>query len=150
MLYNVIVIKKKKGEIAIYCISKYISNGVKIMLRQINQEYDNEILVGRVGYIEEKDSGSVRIAFVENYDARDEDPNWVNVIASGKVAEGAKKLNSKDLLKGAIVTAILRTITRPDWRISRYVHSFKVTRFPRRKIESESSESSESSEGIEE
>lgn len=108
------------------------------MKRTIN-EYDNELIVGRIGkvdIIEDGEKSRVRLSVVENYDERDAEASWEHVTGFGKVAEGLKKLNEKDVLKNSIIVMTVHVKENGEY-INKTINSFKIARFPIKKKEEE-------------
>lgn len=102
------------------------------MLKVVN-EYMNEVLIGRVGKVEQTEKG-VRLSIVENYDDKREgtQANWVNVSGFEKTAESLISLDSKGFLKGSVVVMGLNVKENGQYT-NRNINWFKIVQFPAKK-----------------
>ena len=102
------------------------------MRKELN-EYDNELVVGRIAKVEVAED-KVKLSIVENFDEKGDDvsPKWVNATAFKKTAENLANLDSKELLKGALIVVTLR-VTQNGEYTNRSVNSFKIAKFPAKK-----------------
>lgn len=102
------------------------------MLKVVN-EYMNEVLIGRVGKVEQTEKG-VRLSIVENYDDKREgtQANWVNVSGFEKTAESLLSLESKGFLKGSVVVMGLNVKENGQYT-NRNINWFKIVQFPAKK-----------------
>lgn len=106
------------------------------MIKKINAEYDNEILIGRISSVKEGNKGVLQLSLVENYDDRREgvEAKFISVAAFETNAERMRTLGSKleNGLIGCVVAVSLRT-KETEQGTSRVINWFQVVRFPQKK-----------------
>lgn len=94
-------------------------------------QYFNEVVIGRIAKIEKKDN-RINISVVENFDKKEEEPNWINLTAFNNDKIKMADRVEKACKSGTIVTFFVKKKVNGQYT-NRTVVDFKVTHWPAKK-----------------